>query len=210
MKKALTQIQQNLILSCKGLNYSIGYKKILKDISIEIFQNEIVLLCGDNGSGKSTLLKLIFHHKFNSGFFQTDESLRVGYFGHELGLYSSLSLEENLRYFSAISGKKTQDKNLESYLELFNLKKRVKDPVCTFSRGMKQKAGILCAIASSPQLLLLDEPTSGLDEKSRKVFLEFILDFKKNGSVFWVTHETNIENKFKDRTYFLSNGELIK
>jgi len=209
LKKSSNQKLKNQILSCNRLNYSIGYKKILKNISFQIFQNEITLLRGENGSGKSTLLKLIFQNKYHKDKIQSDDNLKIGYLSHELGLYSSLSLKENLRYFSKIGRGDSTKLDLNEYIELFHLKNRIHDPVYSYSKGMKQKAGILCALASSPNLLLLDEPTSGLDENSCKVFYTFIERFQNYGSILWVTHDASLEKKFKSKTLLLVNGELI-
>jgi len=196
------------LVICKELSYSIGYKKIFTNISFTIFKNEIVLLSGENGSGKSSLLKVILHYFKNSKqFIWEEKSPSISYLGHELGLYTSLTLKENLDYFQNIS--KNKNFEFDELLDTFKLKKFIHSSVNTFSEGMKRKAGIIRALCPNANLLLLDEPFNGLDNNSSNALKKILLNYKLNiGSVLIVTHEKEKISDLYSREIILSNGNL--
>lgn len=197
-------------IQCSNLTYTIGFKKIIKNTGFEIFQNEIVGLAGDNGSGKSTLLKLLLK-KNRSIVWNIPENKKfpVSFLGHEPGLYSSLTLQENLQYFAGISGGKFHFARMEDLLHRFRLKNRMLDPVSEFSRGMLQKAAIIRTLCMSSWLYLLDEPYTGLDESSCLVLNEIIQDLKKEASVILVVHDTELSKRISDRIIYLKDGQII-
>lgn len=199
------------LLKCNHLSYSIGYKKILRDINFEILPGEFVLLTGENGSGKSTLLKLIFGGSKKECFEWTKKDNarpNFSYLGHENGLYSALSLEENLNYFESISGHSESAELVRELLIEFNLNKRLKDPVHTFSEGMKKKSGILRTLLFYPMVLLLDEPFNGLDEKASSILKKILNDYKSKGSVLLITHNPEKFTDVCNKRWNLENGEL--
>ena len=204
-------MDQFSILKCSNLSYSIGYKKILKSINFNVQAGEIVGLTGDNGSGKSSLLKLLL--KKNKQIFwnctTTPQKFKISYLGHEPGLYSSLTLGENLDYFSGISQGRMNQKKMKELLALFKLEKRLYDPVYTFSRGMLQKAALIRSIGMNSCLYLLDEPYTGLDESSVAILNEAILDLKKESSVILVVHSSELVKKLTDRIVHLEKGETV-
>ncbi|MCB1193290.1 MAG: ABC transporter ATP-binding protein [Leptospiraceae bacterium] len=200
------------ILKCENLSYNIGYRKILKDIRFEIFTSDCISLMGDNGSGKSTLLRILANHsKFEKSIFWQTSSKRkfpISYLGHELGLYSSLSLKENLDYFLKILDNRVEKKRLDYVLEIFRLEKRLYDPIHTFSRGMKQKAALMRALLVESRLLLLDEPFSGLDSKSSHFLVELLKNFVKCDSMVIITHNLDILSELTNKHFFLKGGKL--
>lgn len=110
------------------------------------------------------------------------------YLGHELGFYSSLSLEENLDYFSKLDGLPPDLRKRNLLLEAFRLQKRIWDPIHTFSRGMKQKVAILRALLSSAEVVLFDEPFTGLDAESSKVLSALLNEESKSRLILIVLH----------------------
>lgn len=199
------------ILSCKNLSYTIGYKKIFKNISFEIFSSEFTLLTGENGSGKTSLLKLILQSSKKKEFqwnVKSDSNNLLSYLGHENGLYSSLSLRENLVFFNRILKNPMSETQVADLVEKFQLTKRLEDPVSTFSEGMKKKSGIIRALLARPVLLLLDEPLNGLDTNSVQEFLKILTKDFAATSVLLVAHEIDKISPYVKRRLHLYKGEL--
>ncbi|MCC5814848.1 MAG: ATP-binding cassette domain-containing protein [Leptospira sp.] len=199
------------ILQIQNLNYSIGHKSILKKVNLQFSLGKSYVLRGDNGAGKSTLLKLILnysHHK-DSIFWKHSIQNRnqLSYLGHDLGLYSSLSLEENLRFFSKLTSNGYSWKKIQEWVEMCNLNRRWEDPIHSFSRGMKQKAAIIRAILVKPLLLLLDEPFTGLDDKSYPILISMLQEIKKDSAILAVVH--GMEDSFWENNLRLEKGEIL-
>jgi len=198
------------LVSIQNLSIYIGLKPIFKDISFQLFKKETVILSGENGTGKSTLLKAIFQSGEKKEFLWSSQqkAVRLSYLGHELGLYSSLSLMDNLNYFSGILKHSFNKDNLNKLIKSFGLEKRLYDPIYTFSEGMKRKSGILRALLVDPELLLLDEPFNGLDAKSSEIFLDEIREIKNSTSILIVSHDLIRLQKIIDRHLSLENSKL--
>lgn len=199
------------LFSCKSLRYSIGYKKILKDISFSLQLASCVLVTGDNGSGKSTLLRVLSNYTKFSQFISWDVGLdakrvKVSYAGHQLGLYSSLTLQENIDYFNGILSHPMQPEQIEIFLEVFQLKKRRYDPITTFSQGMKQKAALIRSFLPQPYVYLLDEPMVGLDKKSIEQFLYILTQLKQQSSLLVVSHNPQLLQSVTDAGLHIEAG----
>jgi heme exporter protein A len=194
-------------LTCKGISYTIGYKNLFRNLTFTLFKGEVVLLSGENGSGKTTLLKLIFkEHRSDKFIWNGSFKFPVSYLGHEPGIYTSLSLQENLDYFAGITAGSIS--HLLPLLEEFKLHKRLLDPVNTFSEGMKRKAGILRALLPNSPLLLLDEPFNGLDKNSVEVLKRILIDYSKDKTVLLATHDPDVIKSIFKREFHLSEGGM--
>ncbi len=171
-----------------------------------------MILSGENGTGKSTLLKSIFQSGEKKEFLWSakQKEVRLSYLGHEVGLYSSLSLMDNLNYFSGILNHPINKDNLNKLIKNFGLEKRLYDPIHTFSEGMKRKSGILRALLVDPELLLLDEPFNGLDARSTEIFLDEIREIKKNTTILIVSHDVDRLLKIIDRHLSLENSKILE
>ncbi|MCT8332308.1 ATP-binding cassette domain-containing protein [Leptospira sp. 85282-16] len=177
------------LLETKALTITVGEKVLLKEINLSFFETGLVAVLGENGAGKSTLLKEIYHNSLTSDLWHWNQGKKkITYLGHELGFYSSLSLEENLEYFSKLDGIYPNIQKRNKLLELFRLQKRIWDPIHTFSRGMKQKVAILRAILSSAEIILFDEPYTGLDADASKVLSEILNEESKTKLILIVLH----------------------
>ena len=200
------------LVSIQNLSIYIGLKPIFKNISFQLFKRETVILSGENGTGKSTLLKSIFQSGEKKEFLWSakQKEVRLSYLGHEVGLYSSLSLMDNLNYFSGILNHPINKDNLNKLIKNFGLEKRLYDPIHTFSEGMKRKSGILRALLVDPELLLLDEPFNGLDARSTEIFLDEIREIKKNTTILIVSHDLDRLLKIIDRHLSLENSKILE
>lgn len=212
------------MLKLKNFSRFYGRKQIIKDIDLELNQNEVLCILGPNGAGKTTLLEgILSHHRHNESqlFFNNKEIKtieehyefleNVSYLGHEPGLFLDLTLMENILYFLDLYKYKRKVLSMEEIKELLkktNLYHRKDDLIKNFSRGMKQRSGLIRCIISNPILLLLDEPLTSLDEFSKNFLLEFLKDFKKMGSCIIVTHNEEVFKNIADRFIYLENGEI--
>ncbi len=185
-------------------------KTVLQEINLSVQRGEIIGLAGINGSGKSTLLSvLVTAVKPDRGSVTLDgEDLlkngkllkkSLGFVPQESALFENLSVADNLRFWSAVYGKKvlTQEKSF--------LKKKVN----TLSGGTKKKLALDIALMNEPDYLILDEPTTALDIDNREETLSRFLDLKKKGkSVIFSSHYAE-ELIICDRIFILNNGVLV-
>ncbi len=193
---------------CENLNYTIGYKRIFRDLSFTLESKELWILTGENGAGKSTLLKLLYENRDSAFRSQFPAHSMFSYLGHEMGLYSSLSLKENLDFYKSILPTRISDEKIQSLLEMFRLHKRVMDPVHTFSEGMKKKSGIIRALLPNAPILLLDEPFNGLDQAAISVLQNLLKDYSTQNSILVATHDPSLLNHFSTGELHLKNYQM--
>ncbi|TGM51411.1 ABC transporter ATP-binding protein [Leptospira vanthielii] len=198
------------LLETKALTITVGEKVLLREINLSFFKTGIVAVLGENGAGKSTLLKEIYHHSLSSPKWQWNQGKKkITYLSHELGFYSSLSLEENLDYFSKLDGSILDLSKRNRLLEAFRLQKRIWDPIHTFSRGMKQKVAILRALLSSAEVVLFDEPFTGLDADSSKVLSELLNEESKSRLILIVLHSIPKELECSSQLQIEKGGVFV-
>ncbi len=212
----------------KLIDYSryYGYKKVLDNIDFELNQNQIVCLLGPNGAGKTTFLegilshnrhgrtKIYYHSKEINNIKEHYDFLKnVSYLGHEPGIFLDLTLTENLEYILDLYQPVKQDlytkKEILDLIYQIGLYERRNDLVRNYSRGMKQRAGLLRSIITKPELLLLDEPITGLDIQGKEFLIWFLESFKKYSSCIIVTHDDEIFSSIADRYVYLFKGNII-
>ncbi|TGL19510.1 ATP-binding cassette domain-containing protein [Leptospira bourretii] len=198
------------LLETKALTITVGEKVLLKEIYLSFFETGLVAVLGENGAGKSTLLKEIYHHSLSSPKWTWHQGKKkLSYLGHELGFYSSLSLEENLEYFAKLDGRPLDQTRKNQLLESFRLQKRIWDPIHTFSRGMKQKAAILRVLLSSADVILFDEPYTGLDADSSKILSDLLNEESKSKLILAVLHSIPDELKCTSQLQIEKGGAFV-
>ncbi|MEA2452611.1 MAG: type transport system ATP-binding protein, partial [Actinomycetota bacterium] len=162
------------MIELRGVRAIYGRTIALDQVDLEIGEG-ITGLFGPNGSGKSTLLRIIAglqrpargEVRFDGRpRHPADENLRrrIGYAGHDVGLYGRLSIEENLRLFAALWG--APDDHVTHVIETIGLADRAASRVDELSAGLKRRAGVARALACAPEILLLDEPFATLDDEA--------------------------------------------
>ena len=201
-----------------------GYSRnpVLKDISFEVDNGQIVGLIGLNGAGKSTTIKhiigLMEAHKglisINGKTFADDpEAYRsqFSFIPETPILYDELTLYEHLELTAMAYGlnKETFERRLQPLLKEFRMEKRLKWFPAHFSKGMKQKVMIMCAFLIEPALYIIDEPFVGLDPLAINSLLEMMEKAKAQGSaILMSTHILATAERYCDSFIILHNGEI--
>ncbi len=211
------------MMTINKLNKKFNQKEILKDLSFDINQGEILCFLGPNGAGKSTTINILSGVlPYDSGevkFFGVDINKNKGNYQSQLGivpqeiaLYEDLSAEENVRFFASLYGLRGENlkESVKRALKRVGLLERKKDKPKAFSGGMKRRLNIACAIAHEPKLLIMDEPTVGIDPQSRNHILESIKEMKQQGmTILYSTHYMEEVEQIADRLLILDLGQKI-
>lgn len=215
-------MEKNKILECKNLKKTIGKKEILKSVSLEICEGDILGFIGPNGAGKTTTIKLILGLqkitsgtvKINGFSVQTEfESAikRVGTIVENPDLYMYMSGYENLKMISNLYGGITKER-IEEVIKLVGLENRIKDKVSKYSLGMRQRLGIAQAILHKPNLLILDEPTNGLDPEGIKQVKDLLtkLAREEKMAILISSHNLLELESFCNKITIIKNGKIVE
>jgi len=207
-----------VIIETENLTKYYGKIRGIENLSFSIEKGEIFGFLGPNGAGKTTTIRTLLGFLKPTGgkafIFGKDiekEILEIkemtGYIPGELNLYGNLTAKDFLDYFGKLR-KNFDEKKLKELLEIFEvpLDRKIKG----YSRGMKQKLGIIQAFMHNPELVLMDEPTSGLDPLLQGKFYDFLREEKKEGKTMFISSHilTEIE-KISDRVGVIKDGNLI-
>ncbi len=206
-----------------GAGKSFEGKAALSGLTLEIRPGEVLGLLGPNGAGKTTALRLL------CGLLRPDEGLvEVG--GHDTTrdplaarrslsfvpdgapLYANLSPRQHLALVGRLHGLDEHRIETEGahLLATLGLAERRNDPVGQFSRGMRQKLALACALLPHPGLLVLDEPLSGLDAPTTAVFKEVLRAWAaRGGAVLYTSHLLDVVERVCDRMAILDQGVLV-
>ncbi|EST11806.1 ABC transporter ATP-binding protein [Sporolactobacillus laevolacticus] len=211
------------ILDIQKLTKRYGPKAALDNVSFSIAKGSCFGLLGPNGAGKSTTMKILTGilsadsgsvHVFGINAFKQQRNVQrqVGYVPQEITLYDKLSANDNLEFFGRLYGIKGQllKKRIHDVLLETGLLDRAKDPVKSFSGGMKRRINIACALLHQPKLLILDEPTVGIDPQSRNHIFEMIRHLRDNGvTIIYSTHYMEEVEVLCDDIAIIDQGKVI-
>ncbi|MGX7092690.1 ABC transporter ATP-binding protein [Hutsoniella sourekii] len=202
-----------------------GYQgvAVIRDINLQIPFGEIVGLVGLNGAGKSTLLKTILglltplsgQIRIAGQSIEEDHQAyasQVAYIPETPILYPELTLEEHLEMTALGYGLDVDlvMKRAQPLLKLFRLDKQLNWFPSHFSKGMKQKVMIICALVTDAKLLIIDEPFLGLDPIAIKDFTELLQERARQGSaILFTTHVLTIAADLCDSYIFLQSGQVV-
>jgi ABC-2 type transport system ATP-binding protein len=197
-----------------------GVVRALEDLTISVREGEIFGFLGPNGAGKSTMIRVLlgFLHPTAGrasvlGLDVTRRSVqirrRVGYLPGGPALYDSLSGEDQLDYMAALAGRPpVRRAHLTDRLEL--PARTLKRPVRDYSRGMRQKIGIIQALQHDPELAILDEPTEGLDPLMQRAFYDILTELQAAGrTIFFSSHILSEVERVCDRVAIIRHGRLV-
>ena len=220
--------QKNTKVHVANLKKSFGKLEVLKDISMDISEGEVVVLLGPSGSGNSTFLRCLNQLETATGgtiivdgFDVTDKHVDINKVRENIGmvfqhfnLFPHMSVLENIMLAPVELKKMTKDEAREKGMQLLTrvgmeAKADVYPP--QLSGGQKQRVAIARALAMNPDIMLFDEPTSALDPEMVGEVLEVMKELARGGmTMVVVTHEIGFAREVANRIVFMDGGYIVE
>ncbi|MET7399086.1 amino acid ABC transporter ATP-binding protein [Dactylosporangium sp. NPDC005572] len=216
------------VLSITDLHKVFGTRPVLRGVSLDVAEHEVVALIGSSGSGKSTLLRCVnLLEPVDDGTIHLDgEDItdpradpdkvrqRIGIVFQAFNLFPHMSVLDNVtlapRRVHRLPAAEARDKAM-TLLARVGLESRAGDYPDRLSGGQQQRVAIVRALVNAPRLLLLDEVTSALDPELVGEVLSLVRDLKADGmTMLLATHEMGFARQVADRIAFLDGGVLVE
>lgn len=214
---------KTISISIEDLYKSYGKHEVLKGLSLDVYEGELIGFIGKNGIGKSTTIDcMIGAKKFNSGTITIDGydvsrqpldcKFSFGYVASEPTCYEEMKGKDYLEFIASIYGLSEGElqqnykylcKRLELDLEDLN------KPITDYSHGMKQKLCLIASLLHSPKVWILDEPTVGLDIMAVEELKKMMREYADHGNTVFVTsHNIELVAKICDRVAIINDGKV--
>ena len=192
----------------------------VNDLSLTIGRGVLYGLIGPNGSGKTTIIRMLVGILNQTSGSATvlgeripisENKPRIGYMPQEMGIYTDLTVHDNLELFSELYsiGREKFRSRQKALLKMIDLEGRKDSLVSQLSGGMKHRVSLACALVHDPELIFLDEPTVGVDPELRTGFWEYFGELKKQGKTIVMTTHYMDEAQRCDIVGMMRNGRLI-
>ncbi len=215
------------IVEVTHLKKNFGDLEVLKDISFDVADGEVICLIGPSGSGKSTTLRCLNRLEDKQGGTirilgeEIDAVKNLNVFRQNIGmvfqhfnLFPHLTVLENMTVAPVMlktAGKEEAVKRAEMYLERVGLLEKKNVYPVTLSGGQKQRVAIARALCMQPKIMLFDEPTSALDPEMVGEVLDVMKQLAKEGmTMIVVTHEMGFARDVADRILFMDDGYIVE
>jgi lipopolysaccharide export system ATP-binding protein len=215
-----------MILRAENIQKMYGDRKVVKGISLQVSQGEIVGLLGPNGAGKTTSFYMIVGMiKPNDGhIFLDDQEITkdpmykraqkgIGYLAQEASVFRKLTVEENILSVLEFTkrSKKERHEKLESLIEEFSLGHVRKNKGDLLSGGERRRTEIARCLASDPKFILLDEPFAGVDPIAVEDIQSIVAQLKnRNIGILITDHDVQATLAITDKTFLMYNGSILK
>ena len=209
------------------INKTFGKQQVLRDVTLDIPDGQIVGLLGPNGAGKSTLMKILIGlWEADNGLQVTGDGLqkpivevpeRIGYLPENNPLYEEMYVTEYLRFMAQMTGIQPSaiSSQTDDLIERVGLTPERHKHIRELSKGYRQRVGLAQALLGDPQLLILDEPTTGLDPNQLVEIRSLIKDVRNQNSdvrhqptIILSTHIMQEVSAMCDRVVILDHGEI--
>ncbi|MEN9439088.1 MAG: hypothetical protein RL613_559 [Fusobacteriota bacterium] len=221
-------MEDNKIIKIKHLRKDFGTRTVLKDITFDVSEGEVVAIIGSSGSGKSTLLRCvnllekptsgeILYH--NSDVITGQIALsklrsKVGMVFQQFNLFSNLTVLDNciIGQMKVLKRNKQEAEEMsKKYLTKVGMERFINAKPHQLSGGQKQRVAIARALAMEPEVLLFDEPTSALDPEMVGEVLKVMKDLAESGlTMLVVTHEMGFAHDVANRVVFMDQGIIVE
>lgn len=220
LKTELNRIDN--VIQVENLSRQFGKFIAVNNISFNVKRGEIFGLLGANGAGKSTTFRMLCgllpvssgHLAIAGKDLRTASASargRIGYMAQKFSLYSHLSVQQNLQFFSSAYGlrRQQQKQRIEWALTTFELEPYRNNNAGELPLGFKQRLSFATALMHEPDILFLDEPTSGVDPLARREFWDRTNMLAENGVTILVTTHFMEEANYCDRLVIMEGGEIL-
>jgi ABC-2 type transport system ATP-binding protein len=208
------------VATVRDLYKSFGDKTVLKGVSFDIHQKEILGILGPNGAGKTTLINILTGLLSPSKGYADVLGVPINKaerFKHLISvvpqtpaLYEELTVLENLKFFANLYLPSTLTKQrIETNIQLLNLTNYTNEVIRNLSGGYKKRVSIAVALLNRPKILFLDEPTAGIDAATNELLFKFVKQIKSTMSVVVTTHSISEAEELCDRIMILDNGRIV-
>lgn len=211
----------DIVLECNHVWKKIGHHVIINDLSLKLYQGDILGFIGPNGAGKTTSIKLLLGLQFfNGGFVKiggydlkknfVSAISNIGAIIENPDLYMYMSGYDNLKIAAKLYN--VSETRLKEVIKLVGLEQRIQDKVKKYSLGMRQRLGIAQAILHQPKVLILDEPMNGLDPEGIMDLKKLLLHLAKEEhmAILISSHILSELESFCNRICIISKGSILK
>ena len=206
------------VIEIKNINKQINKKRILNNISFDIFEGDCVALIGPNGAGKTTLMNCLLGNKFiDSGSIKinnlqpTNNKLKksVNVLPQENVVPQKLKVKELIDFVKKLYKDHLSDEEIDNLLRFDN---KLKETFASkLSGGQRRLLSFVLSLIGKPSILFLDEPTAGMDTSTRIRFWEIVNTLKNDGlTIIYSSHYIEEVEHTADRILVLNKGELIR
>ena len=219
---------QNIKIHVSHLKKHFGKLEVLKDISLDIYEGEVVVIIGPSGSGKSTFLRCMNQLEevtdgeiIVDGIRVTDKKVdinkvreRVGMVFQHFNLFNNMNVMRNLTLAPVDlkkADKATAEQNAMEMLRKVGMEEKAYAYPAQLSGGQKQRVAIARALCMNPDIMLFDEPTSALDPEMVGEVLQVMKQLAADGmTMVIVTHEIGFAREVSDRVIFMDAGYIVE
>src|ERR1019366_422234 len=207
-------------LELRDVSKHFGEFQALMGVSLRIEAGDSVLLYGPNGAGKTTLLRVLAtlarpsqgQALYGGSDVHRDPSAAkaaIGFVSHASFLYGELTVGENLEFTGKLFGVVNLRQRLDTVIDLFRLRERIRTPVSELSRGYQQRVSLARAFLHDPDFLLLDEPFTGLDAASTESLQDLMRSLQGQGkAVIFSTHDYEQGKAIARRLVAVEGGKI--
>ena len=221
-------VSDELMISIKDMQKWYGSFHVLRDINLDVYKGERIVVCGPSGSGKSTLIRCLNRlEEHQQGLIEVDgveltddlkniDAIRreVGMVFQHFNLFPHLTVLENCT-LAPIWVRKVPKKQAEEiamqYLERVKIPEQALKYPGQLSGGQQQRVAIARALCMSPKIMLFDEPTSALDPEMIQEVLDVMVELTRDGmTMMCVTHEMGFASQVANRIIFMDEGHIVE
>ena len=225
---AKMEVSDEVAITINAMNKWYGAFHVLRDINLNVYRGERIVVCGPSGSGKSTLIRCINRlEEHQRGKIVVDgveltnnleqiEAIRreVGMVFQHFNLFPHLTILENCT-LAPIWVRKTPKKEAEETAMHFLEKVKIPDQANKYpgqlSGGQQQRVAIARSLCMRPRIMLFDEPTSALDPEMIKEVLDTMIELAEEGmTMICVTHEMGFARQVANRVIFMDAGQIVE
>lgn len=209
-------------IQVRGLRKVYDKKTAVKNLNLNMYEDQITVLLGHNGAGKSTTMSMLtglFSPTSGTAYIdgkdiRTDLNSIRGSLGlcpqHNV-LFNELTVREHITFFSKLKGLKKKndiEEQIRKYVNLLELMPKINAQSSTLSGGMKRKLSIGIALCGDSKIVMCDEPTSGMDPAARRALWDLLIQEKKGRTILLTTHFMDEADVLGDRIAIMAEGDL--